>query len=481
MRIAGFKRFIQQPIVLLVVLILAASTTPAAGEARQRRSPNVLFIIYDDQRPDTIGALGNHLIQTPHLDSLVRSGTTFSRATCAHPLCVPSRAEILTGCTGFKNGVHPPHNKPDLSLKTWPETMREAGYHTWWVGKWHISGRPSTRGYEESLGLFASGRRPPKPQFDSRGRLVTGYRGWMFQTDDRKLMPEKGIGLGPGISAKFADAAIEFIERRPERPFFLQVNFTAPHDPLLTPPGDENAYDPTKMPVPKNFLLRHPFDHGNFYGRDEKLLPWPRTRDDIRQDLATYYAVVSHMDEQIGRILESLRSTGQAENTILIFSSDHGLALGSHGLMGKQNMYEHTINVPLIFAGPGIPAGGKTNAQCYLRDLYPTVCELAGIPIPESLEGKSLVPVLSGKTDTVYPFIVGYYRQYQRMIRTDRWKLVRYPQIGREQLFNLRNDPFELKDLSMDPNHSEVGARLQGQLTDWLRQYSDPLVRRNDP
>ena len=178
--------------------------------------------------------------------------------------------------------------------------------------------RKTLRYLPEAVQSFSLPRNYPESDWrhcnGSRGREVTGYRGWMFQTDDRKLFPEKGVGLTPDISARFADAAIEFIKRRSEKPFFLQVNFTAPHDPLLTPPGFEKTYDPAKMPIPPNFLPEHPFDHGNLKGRDERLLPWPRTRKDIQQDLATYYAVISHMDAQIGRILKALDSTRTSAN-----------------------------------------------------------------------------------------------------------------------------------------------------------------------
>ena len=454
--------------VLLLVCLLG-------GAASAAERPNILLLISDDQRPDTISALGNPIIQTPHLDRLVAEGTTFLRATCAHPLCVPARAELLTGQTGFRNGVHPPINKPNLETRTWPEMMVEAGYRTWWVGKWMIAGRPSSRGFQESLGLFGSGKRPETPQYDSAGRLVTGYRGWMFQTDDRQLQPEQGVGLTPDISAKFADAAIEFLERETERPFFLQVNFTAPHDPLLSPPGWEETYDPKRMPLPENFAGRHPFDHGNYEGRDEQLNSWPRRKKDIRRDLATYYAVISHMDQQVGRILAVLEKSGQADNTIVIFTSDHGLALGSHGLMGKQNMYEHTINVPLVIRGPGFPAGKKHDAGCYLRDLVPTCLELAGIEVPASVEAASLMPVVRGEIDEIHRFIIGYFADKQRMIRMQNWKYISYPQVEREQLFFLGNDPFELNDLSRDRRAAWIRDELRGEMIQWLQNHGDPL------
>ena len=446
-------------------------------QAEKTAQPNILFLFSDDQRPDTIGALGNRIIQTPHLDRLVKQGTSFTRATCAYPLCFPSRTEILTGCTGFKNKVFLSNRDADLSLPTLPGVLVKAGYRSYWVGKWHMAGRPVNRGFTESLGLFAAGRRPKEPQFDSKGRIVTGYVGWMFQTDDRKLMPELGIGLTPDISRLFAESAIKFLKRKSDKPFFLHVNFTAPHDPLLNPPKWGKVYDWRKIPVPENFLPRHPFDHGNFNGRDEKLLPWPRTKTDIQKDLATYYAIISHMDEQIGKILKVLDETGQAENTIIVYASDHGLALGSHGLMGKQNMYEHTINIPLIFRGPGIPEGKISKAQCYLRDLFPTFCDFANAPHPKSLQSRSLLPILNNQTDEIYPFIVGYYRHAQRMIRTDRWKLIQYPEAKKTQLFDLKNDPFELSNLAQKPEHASTREDLNHKLTTWLREHQDPLQK----
>jgi arylsulfatase A-like enzyme len=457
--------------------------------------PNVLLIVADDQRPDTVQALGNPHIQTPNLDSLVRRGTVLTRATCAHPLCYPSRAELLTGCTGFRNGTWS-ELKLSADVPLWPKVMRDAGYRTCYVGKWHTAGRPSAIGYEECDGLYGSGKDDGRAYVDFRGRAATGYRDWQFQNEAGQRFPEQGIGLTPDISREFADAAIRLIEGKrgkqhgaaarsadgtrsvpatDERPFFLHVNFTAPHDPRIWPPGYEDRYQPSQLPLPANFQPEHPFDHGNLRGRDELLLPFPRTADDVRQELACYYAVISHLDEQIGRILKSLEATGQAENTILIFTSDHGLALGSHGLVGKQNMYEHTINVPLIIAGPGIPAGQRRSAQCYLRDLFPTVAELAKIACPE-VDGRSLVPVLRGQKDEICPFVVGYFQDSQRMIRQGQWKLIWYPKIDRWQLFDLAADSKELSDKIADPSEqSRVGA-LRKSLLDWLRQHGDKLV-----
>jgi arylsulfatase A-like enzyme len=301
--------------------------------------------------------------------------------------------------------------------------------------------------------------------------------GWVFQNDDGRLFPEQGIGLTPDISTRLADAAIEFLKRKSQQPFFLHVNFTAPHDPLLIPPGYQGKYDPNRMPLPPNFLPRHPFDHGNFSGRDEQLFAWPRTPEEVRREIAAYYAVISHMDEQIGRILAALRSTGQAERTIVIFTSDQGIALGSHGLRGKQNMYEHTVAAPLIVRGPGIPKSVRRSTQCYLRDLYPTVCDLAGIEIPKSVQGRSLLGVVRGQAETLYPEVFGYFTDVQRMIRTDRWKLIYYPQIGRRQLFDVIADPQEQHDLSEAAPHVAVRDGLCSKLAAWQDDVKDPAPR----
>lgn len=474
-----FCRWVRNASLLGAVLWAGSlAVLPAAAEAQGdgARLPNIVFLLTDDQRPDTIAALGNRHIRTPHLDHLVRCGTVFTRATCANPICTPSRAEILTGCTSFRNGVLDFGRPIDRQLPRWPQTLRAAGYHTWFVGKWHNDGRPTDHGYDETDGLFMGGGGAWwKDAVDWQGFPITGYRGWVFQDDQGNKFPERGVGLTPDISARFADAAIGFIQRRPQRPFFLQICFTAPHDPLLMPPGYEEAYPPESLPVPRNFRPQHPWDHGNLRGRDELLMHFPRTPEAVREQLAMYYRVITHLDGQIGRIVQALRDTGQYENTLLVFSSDHGLAMGSHGLRGKQNMYEHTIGVPLVICGPGIPQGRVCDAQCYLRDLYPTTCELAGVRVPPQVEGRSLVRVLRGQTDEVYPHVFGYFRNFQRMIRSKHWKLIEYPLAQKTQLFHLAEDPDELTNLVDDPRHAEVLTRLRRELRAWQRQVGDPL------
>ena len=465
-----------------VTLDMIAVATPTDGQGRiEPRPPNVLFLLSDDQRPDTIGALGNRVIETPNIDRLVRGGTTFTRAVSPNPLCVPSRAEILSGCSGLRNGVLPPfHNRLDPKLVLWPEAMRRGGYHTWYSGKWHTDGRPTTRGYDESQGMFALGGPTEPVRRDTKGRAITGYVGAVFQADDGRTFPELGVGLTAETPARIADAAIGLIRRKSDRPFFLHVNFTAPHDPLLPPPELAGRYDAESIPLPVNFLPEHPFDHGNLRGRDELLWPWPRTPRMVREELALYYAVISDLDTQIGRILAALEETGQADRTVIVFASDQGLAIGSHGLRGKQNMYEHTVGTPLIVAGPGLPRNRRVRAPIYLRDLYPTICELVGITVPEGVEGRSCAAVLRGGEDRGDRLVFGYYMDVERMVRGDRWKLIHYPKLARDQLFDLEADPFEQHDIAAEPQHAAVLDTLRSELLAWQKQSHDPLLK-SDP
>lgn len=456
---------------------VAAAAVSLAGFAVARQ-PNIVLIVSDDQRPDTIHALGNETIRTPSLDRLVARGTTFTRAVAAYPICHASRAEILTGCCIFRAYPKYPVGPIDPKLATFARTFQSAGYTTCYTGKWHNDGQPKERGYTLTSGLFSSGgaKGARGVAVDTQGHPVTGYTGFTFKTDDGSVELDKGIGLTPVTSQHIADGAIAFIKGKPAGPFFLHVNFAAPHDPRLMPPGYEGRYRPERMPLPANFAGQHPFDHGNLAGRDETLLGKPLDEADYRRELACYYAVISHMDEQIGRIMSALEAAGELGSTLVIFTTDQGLAMGSHGLMGKQNMYEHTLGVPLMMAGPGISPSRRLAAQCYLRDLFPTCCDLAGIAIPSTVQGRSLVPLLRGETSSLYPFTVAYFTDTQRMLRTDRWKLAVYPKAGRTQLFDLQDDPLEMRDLSSDPKHARTRADLASSLKGWLREHGDPAA-----
>jgi arylsulfatase A-like enzyme len=307
---------------------------------------------------------------------------------------------------------------------------------------------------------------------DDRGHPLNGYRGWTFKDDQNKAEIVKGVGLQPDNSRYIADGAIRAIQNAPkDRPWFVHVNFAFPHDPRQWPVGMKNHYDPAKMLLPANFIAKHPFDHGNIDGRDEQLLPTPRTETAVREELALYYAMITDLDTQFGRILAALPSF---EKTIIIFTADQGLALGSHGLLGKQNQYEHSIRSPLIIRGPGLPKNERSSALVTLHDLFPTLCELSGIEIPRSVTGKNFEPLLRHQTGRVHDFVTGMFTNTQRMICDERWEFVLYPKANCEQLFDLKNDPHELHNLSADAVHVTKRDEMRARLQAWREANDDP-------
>jgi arylsulfatase A-like enzyme len=440
------KRF-----VLILWLALGLGVT-----ARAAPRPNILLLLTDDQRADTLAALGNDHISTPHLDELVRSGTTFTRAYCMGSLqgavCVPSRAMLYTGRTLFRV-----QDKLE-SQPTWPAAFGRAGYRTFLTGKWHNGGPSALRSFQEGRAVFLGGMGHPfslpVQDFDGKGAFTP-----------RRTEPRHSV-------VQFADAAVEFLRRqKPGEPFLACVAFNLPHDPRVSLPEHVALYDANAPPLPANFLPVHPFDNGWMTGRDEALAPWPRTPEVVQQHLADYYACISLLDEQVGRILDTLRARGLFDNTLVVFTSDHGLAIGSHGLMGKQNLYEHSMRAPLIFAGPGIPKDQRRDALAYLYDIFPTLGDLAGVSAPAGNEGLSLAPVIRGAKPAVRDAVFTAFMDLHRAVRDDRWKLIVYPQINRVQLFDLQADPDELKDVSA-ANPAEV-TRLTALLKDWQEKLGD--------
>lgn len=406
------------------------------GGNTTRRKPNILFLLADDQRADTIRAYDNQHIQTPNLDRLVERGFSFRRNYClgsnGGAVCVPSRAMIHSGRSYFNV------DSKMTGVKIMPEALGENGYITFATGKWHNREESFLRGFQRGKAIFFGGMadhtKVPVVDLSAEGRLVNKRIGEKFSSE------------------LFTNAAIEFLENyKEDKPFFAYVAFTAPHDPRNPPVKYRQMYYKNRPPLPKNFMPQHPFDNGHMVGRDENLAAWPRTEGVVRDQLAEYYGLITHLDEHIGRVLKALSNSGHAENTIIIYAADHGLALGSHGLLGKQNIYEHSMGCPLIFAGPGIPKGKSTQAFSYLLDIFPTVCSLTGIQAPSGVEGVNLRPIWEGKTEKVRDAAFLSFSKIQRSVRDKWWKLIRYPKIDHTQLFDLQNDPYEMNNLASDP------------------------------
>jgi len=439
---------------------------PVSAQAGNRR-PNILFFFTDDQRFDTVGALGNKDIITPNMDSLVRNGTAFTNAyimgSMSGAVCVPSRAMLMTGRTLFRlEGVGSVIPESHISL---PEVLNKAGYTTFHTGKWHQDPKALTRCFSTGAKIFFGGMtdqyKVPVREFDPTGKY-----------------PKEKIYYDEGkhSSELFSDAAIQFLrDYKDDKPFFVYIAYTAPHDPRHMPKKYLDMYNPQEIVPPENFLPEHPFDNGDMKTRDEKLAPWPRTPEEIRKHIAAYYAMITHVDAQIGRVLAALKETGQAGNTIIIFSGDNGLAVGRHGLMGKQNIYEHSVHVPLVICGPGIPKGKKRDAFCYLLDIYPTICDLIGVSIPSSVEGRSLATVIRGQKRGSRKTLFFAYKDVQRGIKDARYKLIEYLVDGKRttQLFDLRSDRWELNNLAANKKYARHLHRLRKELLNWREQLGD--------
>lgn len=442
-------------IVLLSIIILGSCKHKAEVKPKiddSEKKPNIIFLLADDQTSNTINALGNPQVITPNLDKLATNGTFFNNAYIMGAMngavCSPSRAMLMTGRALFN--IDPTGNTIDTTHTTLPKTLGNAGYHTFHIGKWHNGKDAFIRSFDDGSKIFLGGMhrqyRVPTYEFDKGGDY----------SKERLNVPSDKHS-----SELYADAGISFLDKYDsEKPFFMYMAFQAPHDPREMPKEYLDMYNPDSIDLPKNFKEVHPFDNGEIDIRDEWLAGYPRTEEEVRANIAAYYAMITHLDAQIGRVLNKLEEKGLTENTIIVFAGDNGLAVGQHGLMGKQNLYEHSINVPLLFKGPGIPKGKTTNTFAYLFDIYPTLCDLTDTNTPKTVEGKSLKPVLMGATQQVREGMFFAYKNFQRAVRNDKYKLIKY-NVNDEvvtQLFDLENDPLETTNLA---DQSQFKDQLQ--------------------
>jgi len=446
--------------------------------------PNVLLVFMDDM---THWALASGQVATPNLDRLVQRGTRFSHAfnqgSWSGAVCVPARAMLLSGRTLF----HAPRNTVEnwAGISTPADVFRAAGYQTFFTGKWHQPEHLLHTAYDQ-VGPYGPGMLAPAA--DEHGCVDVGRPepGNDWDPTDTTLgghWLRDGDGQVVHSSQRWADAAIGFLTdraRRPAavatapgrdraRPFFLHLAFHAPHDPRQSPPAWLDAYPPQDIRIPPTAWPEHPFDQGDHLIRDELLAPIPRTEEAIRTHRREYFAILSHADAQIGRVLDELDRQGLTDDTVVAFSGDHGLALGEHGLMGKQSCYDHSVRVPLVLAGPGVPAGQVCDDLVYQASIYATLCDLTGVAPPAGLEFPSLVPLLA-RPDAAPPtevaetaVFVGY-KDFQRLIRTRTHALIAYRDARRVQLFDLTTDPWQAHDLADDPARRDLIDRLLARL-----------------
>lgn len=442
-----------------------------ATPVRSRR-PNILVVVADDHRADCVSGDRISGPATPTLDALMQRGTHINGARIAGgndpAVCVPSRAALMTGRLPHR-ALSDPHAKSiaenqriEGSLTTMAEAFRRAGYESYAVGKWHNDTASFTRGFTGGTRLFFDGmcehRNPPLHTFDSTGKY-----------DPASAQKVQGFS-----SEIFAKGAADFLRQRKDSdaPFFLYVAFTSPHDPRTPLPEYRQRYDSASIRLPENFATEHPFDNGELKIRDEMLAETPRSPAEIQKQLADYYALIEHHDHEFGRVLSALDASGESENTIVVYTADHGLAIGSHGLLGKQNLYEHSLKVPMILAGPRIAAHRKLKADLPSYGLFPTLCDLTSVAVPDSVEVESWADRLNSNSvaaDSDPEPCFSHYRDVQRAINLGQWKLIHYDVAGttHRQLFDLEADPAELQNLIEDPDCQKRIAKMSALLETW--------------
>ncbi|RKX86912.1 MAG: choline-sulfatase [Spirochaetes bacterium] len=459
------------------------------------KQPNIILLFADDQRFDTIQSLGNRRVHTPNIDSLVKQGTAFTNAhipgsTCG-AVCMPSRAMLHTGRSLYHLQEEGQEIPEDHTLMG--EYLQEQGYDCYGIGKWHNGSSSYGRSFSGGDEIFFGGMwdhwNVPANHFDPSGEYSASvpYISDAFHSRSVDLMQSDHISPGKHSTDLFTDAAVNWLsglnrDSGDSKPFFLNVAFMAPHDPRSMPQKYQDMFNPEDIPIPENFMAEHPFDFGIRNVRDEILAAYPRTESEVRKHIAEYYAMIAHLDDGIGKILNAVEDIGVRENTIVIFAGDNGLALGQHGLFGKQNAYEHSVRVPLIFSGPGIPKGVRRNQPCYLFDIFPTLVDLLEGKRPESVEGLSLKPVIDGDVDVKHRESLYFaYEDKLRAVKKDGYKLIEYA--GEEsrntQLFDLGIDPAEITDLSSTLPDVVVTLRVElFRLRDEWDDLSHPTGKR---
>lgn len=450
------------PFLALVSLVSAAE------------KPNILFIFADDMTYEAIGSLGITGVQTPNLDKLFASGTQFTHAYNSGgwngAICVASRNMMMTG----RHLWYAQREEKTMGeRRLWPQLMSDAGYTTYMTGKWHV------RMKAQDLFDHVGDVRPGMPNQVKKGynRPLAGQKDVWDPTDQANNGFWKG---GKHWSEVEADTAVKFLNmaKKDSKPFFFYLAFNAPHDPRQSPQEYLDKYPVSDVKVPENFLTAYPHREvmkSPHSLRDEKLAPMPRTEHSVKVARREYFALITHLDAQIGRVLETLEKNGQRENTYIVFTADHGLGCGRHGLLGKQNMYDHSIRVPYVLVGPEVEAGETISSPIYIQDSVPTALEVAGAKVPEHIQYQSYIPVLKRESEGRQQIYSAYLKDAQRALTKDGYKLILYPRGKIARLYHLEKDPFEKVDLLEKGKGKEVARKLFAALKSEAKLHGDEL------
>jgi len=469
-----------------VAVMLPGISNCAATPVKQ---PNIVFIMADDHAAQAISAYGSKVNKTPNIDRIGKDGIRFNRCYAVNSICTPSRATIVTGKYGHINGV-PAFHHFDGSQPTVAKYLQAAGYHTGMIGKWHLKSDPT--GFDKWTILPGQGAYH-NPAFLEPGgvqRTVAGY-----------------------VTDIITDMSVEFIAKRPkDKPFFLMCHHKAPHRNWQ--PDKKHADMYTDVPIPEPATLRDDYATRTDAAREaymtiakdltandlkiappeglsgDALLKWKYQR--YMQD---YLRCIASVDDNVGRLLDYLDKEGLRENTIVIYTSDQGFFLGEHGWFDKRFMYEESIRMPFLVRWPGVAGAGTVqDALAINPDFAPTFMAAAGLPVPADMQGRSLIPLIKGERPADWRTSF-YYRYYDDPsehntrahygVRTDSHKLIYYWRKDQWEMYDLVNDPSELKNLYSDPAQKEVVARLKTELyrlkkdlkdDDKFADYTNPIT-----
>lgn len=474
--------------------ILMPTSLLASGEQK----PNILFIIADDMTFDCFGAEGSHQVQTPNIDRIRSQGTlfshTFNQGSWVGAISLASRNMLITGQNVWqvhdyvyskqdsivKDTAVPPLNpiRDDQTITAkdsyWPQYMSEAGYETYFTGKWHtwlevedlfdhvkdVRGGMALQSEDCYNREFIEGR-PDKwtPYDTSYGGFWEGGRHW------NEVLRED--------AESYIDNAT-----KSNKPFFMYLAFNAPHDPRQSPKEFQDLYPTEDINIPDNYLTWYPYAEKigcPKMQRDSRLAPSPRNEYSVKVNRQEYYAAITYMDKQIGAILDKLEQSGKMDNTYIIFTADQGLAVGEHGLFGKQNMYENSMRVPLIISGPNIPKNKAVDELVYMQDAMATTLDIIDSPHIKDVSYKSLLPLIDGDVNSARDAVYGGYIEFQRMIRTKDYKMLIYPKAGVVRLYDIANDPHEIYDIASDPNSKELLKALFLEFQELQEEVGDKL------
>lgn len=461
--------------------------------------PNVLLITADQMRGDALGCNGNEFIDTPNLDALAARGVTFTNACSPNPICVPGRACITTGnyshvCTGTKNNTGLIR---DDQIKI-AGRFADAGYQTTAIGKLHYvpyspPGKPRLVHGFQRVELCESGR--ILNQFDPTGKTrgLEDFHDWLVDEgwggyERAHATGNNDVHPAPSplpaeyheeswVATRSIENLREHLAASPGKPFFMWSSFAKPHSPYDPPRPWDAKYDPREIPPPIGnaslladrdpYLRTCPVGYGW-----DKLSPQA-----IQNARAHYFGMVSFQDYNIGRLLGFLEEAGELDNTIVIYTADHGDLLGDYGCFFKVNMFAGSVGIPLIFAGPGVAAQEPSDTLAGLQDILPTVAEMTGASLPRSVMGESLTGVLDGSANGVREYFVSQSLESPRqryMVLTDRFKYVYHELGGVQELYDVVDDRRELVNLAAD--RPEVVAELRGVLLDWARDNGDENI-----